>query len=137
MTVLTHRSVPAVASPIAPARLVHYDRDPERPSRTLTLGGSGRGSVAEFLAGNDIIVNCILQDTDQPLMFVTADELGLFAPGSLFIDVSCDEGMGFEWARPTSFAEPMFTVAPGVRYYAVDHSPRTCGTPRRGRSARR
>jgi alanine dehydrogenase len=31
--------------------------------------------------------------------------------------------MGFEWARPTSFADPMFTVAAGVRYYAVDHSP--------------
>jgi alanine dehydrogenase len=123
VTVLTHRSVPAVASPMAPARLVHYDRDPERPGRTLTLGGPGRGSVAEFLAGNDIVVNCILQDTDRPLMFVTADELGLFAPGSLFIDVSCDAGMGFEWARPTSFADPMLSVAPGVRYYAVDHSP--------------
>jgi len=123
VTVLTHRSVPAVASPMAPARLVHYDRDPERPSRTLTLGGSGRGSVAELLARNDIIVNCILQDTDQPLMFVTADELGLFASGTLFIDVSCDAGMGFEWARPTSFADPMLSVAPGVRYYAVDHSP--------------
>ena len=123
VTVLTHRSVPAVASPMAPARLVHYDRDPERPGRTLTLGGPGRGSVAEFLAGNDIVVNCILQDTDQPLMFVTADELGLFASGTLFIDVSCDAGMGFEWARPTSFADPMLSVAPGVRYYAVDHSP--------------
>jgi alanine dehydrogenase len=123
VTVLTQRSVPAVASPMAPARLVHYDRDPEHPGRTLTLGGAGRGSVAELLAETDIVVNCILQDTDEPLMFVTADELGLFAPGSLFIDVSCDEGMGFEWARPTSFDDPMLTVAPGVRYYAVDHSP--------------
>jgi alanine dehydrogenase len=31
--------------------------------------------------------------------------------------------MGFEWARPTSFADPMFTVGAGARYYAVDHSP--------------
>jgi alanine dehydrogenase len=79
--------------------------------------------VADFLAEHDIVVNCILQDTDQPLIFVTNDELELFAPGRLLIDVSCDEGMGFEWARPTSFADPMLTVAPGVRYYAVDHSP--------------
>ena len=93
------------------------------PGRTLALGGSGRGSVAEVLAEHDIIVNCILQDTDDPLMFVTDDELDRFAPGSLFVDVSCDEGMGFEWARPTSFADPMLTVAAGVRYYAVDHSP--------------
>jgi len=123
VTVLTHRSVSAVASPMAPARLVHYERDPEHPGRTLALNSAGRGSVAEFLAQHDIVVNCILQDTDEPLMFVTADELELFTPGSLFVDVSCDEGMGFEWARPTSFAEPMFTVGPDVSYYAVDHSP--------------
>jgi alanine dehydrogenase len=123
VTVLTHRSVPAVAAPIAPARLVHYERDPERPSRALALGSSGIGSAAEVLAEHDIIVNCVLQDTDEPLMFVTGDELELFTPGSLFIDVSCDQGMAFEWARPTSFADPMFIVAAGVRYYGVDHSP--------------
>ena len=31
--------------------------------------------------------------------------------------------MGFSWARPTSFAEPMVTVGNNVCYYAVDHSP--------------
>jgi alanine dehydrogenase len=31
--------------------------------------------------------------------------------------------MGFEWARPTTFAEPMFEVGDGLHYYAVDHSP--------------
>ena len=31
--------------------------------------------------------------------------------------------MGFEWARPTSFADPMFTVGESTNYYAVDHSP--------------
>ncbi len=123
VTVLTHRGVSAVASPMAPARLVHYERDAAHPSRTLALKSYGRGPVANFLAEHDIVVNCILQDTDQPLIFVTNSELELFAPGRLLIDVSCDEGMGFEWARPTSFADPMLTVAPGVRYYAVDHSP--------------
>ena len=121
--VLTHRSVSAVAAPIAPARLVHYERDAEHPTRTRALRAPGTESVAEFLAEHDIVVNCILQDTDAPLVFVSRDELGLFKPGSLFIDVSCDEGMGFEWARPTSFADPVFTVAPGVHNYAVDHSP--------------
>ncbi len=123
VTVLTHRSISAVAAPIAPARLVNYERDPERPSRTLALSSAGSSSVAELLAEHDIVVNCILQDTDAPLMFVMNDELALFTSRSLFIDVSCDEGMGFEWARPTSFAEPMLTVGAGARYYAVDHSP--------------
>jgi len=123
VTVLTHRSVPAVAAPMAPARLVHYDRDPDHPSQTLVLGVSGRRSVAELLADHDIVVNCVLQDTDHPLMFVTADELHLFAPGTLVVDVSCDEGMGFQWARPTSFADPIIAVGDRVGYYAVDHSP--------------
>jgi alanine dehydrogenase len=121
--VLTHRSVPAVAAPIAPARLIHYERDPERPHRAVALNSSGSRPIAELLADHDLIVNCILQDTDDPLMFVTSDELKLFAPGSLFIDVSCDEGMGFDWARPTSFAQPMFSVGSSLHYYAVDHSP--------------
>ena len=56
-------------------------------------------------------------------MFVTGDDLAAFAPGSLIVDVSCDDGMGFSWARPTSFADPMFMVGDGVHYYAVDHSP--------------
>ena len=56
-------------------------------------------------------------------MFVMDEDLRRFRPGTLFVDVSCDEGMGFEWARPTSFAEPMFSVGEGLHYYAVDHSP--------------
>src|SRR5947209_5898162 len=121
--VLTHRSVPAVAAPIARARLIHYERDAEHPHRAVALDRYGSRPIAEVLADHDIVVNCILQDTDDPLMFVTSHELSLFAPGDLFIDVSCDEGMGFEWARPTSFAEPIIGVGGGVRYYAVDHSP--------------
>ena len=31
--------------------------------------------------------------------------------------------MGFEWARPTTFAEPMLIVGAGLHYYRVDHSP--------------
>jgi alanine dehydrogenase len=121
--VLTHRSVAAVAAPISPARLVHYERDPQRRDRTVVVGTDRTGPLAAFLARHDIVVNCILQDTDHPLMFVMADELEQFRPRSLIIDVSCDEGMGFEWARPTSFQDPMFTVGDDVNYYAVDHSP--------------
>jgi alanine dehydrogenase len=56
-------------------------------------------------------------------MFITEPELPAFRPGSLIVDVSCDAGMGFSWARPTSFTDPMFTVGNDTHYYAVDHSP--------------
>ncbi len=123
VTVLTHRGVAAVAAPMAPARLVHYERDPVQPHRAQAIAGNVERPIGEFLATFDIVVNCILQDTDDPLMFVTNDELHLYEPGRLIVDVSCDEGMGFEWARPTSFADPMLTVGDGVHYYAVDHTP--------------
>jgi alanine dehydrogenase len=121
--VLTHRDVTAVASPIHPARIVHFERDPEDPARCHAQGENGRVPMAAYLSAFDIVVNCVLQDTDAPLMFVTSGELAAFSPGSLIIDVSCDAGMGFSWARPTSFADPMFTVGGNVHYYAVDHSP--------------
>ncbi len=123
VTVLTNRSVPAVAAPMPPARLVHYDRVVEHPAHPPELTHPEHGSLADYLARHDIVVNCILQDTEDPLVFVTNADLDLFERGSLIIDVSCDEGMGFEWARPTSFDEPILTVGKGVHYYAVDHSP--------------
>jgi alanine dehydrogenase len=121
--VLTHRDVTAVASPIHPARIVHFERDPGDPGRCHVPGEHGRVPLAAYLAAFDIVVNCVLQDTSAPLMFITGGELAAFAPSSLIIDVSCDEGMGFSWARPTSFADPMFTVGSNIHYYAVDHSP--------------
>ncbi len=119
---LTRRPVEAVADPIHGVEMLTFARDPDHPSQPLELDGPHE-TVAEFLAEHDLIVNCMLQDTDRPLIFVTRDELDLFAPGTLFIDVACDEGMGFEWARPTSLSEPIFDVGGGRFNYGVDHSP--------------
>ena len=99
--VLTHRDINAVASPIHSARMVHFERDAGNPGRCHALCGSGRVPLAAYLAEHDIVVNCVLQDTGAPLMFVTGGDLAAFSPGSLIVDVSCDAGMGFSWARPT------------------------------------
>lgn len=121
--VLTQRGVTAVSSPIHSARIVNFDLDGENPRRSRALTDTGRIPLSEFLGDHDIIVNCVLQDTNSPLTFLVNDDLPSISPGTLIVDVSCDEGMGFEWAKPTSFTEPMFTVGDNVRYYAVDHSP--------------
>ncbi|MGN2638247.1 N(5)-(carboxyethyl)ornithine synthase [Nocardia takedensis] len=123
VTVLTQRSIAAVAAPFASVRMRHFERDPNDPGRVLALKAPEPGPLAEMLAQYDIIVNCVLQDTDEPLLFVRTVDLPLFTPGTLFIDVSCDEGMGFEWARPTSFAAPMFGLGDDLHHYGVDHSP--------------
>ena len=76
----------------------------------------------EELADADIIVNGTLQDTDRPLMFVRKDQVDRLKSGCLIADISCDEGMGFSFAKPTTFDDPMFQAGP-ANYYAVDHTP--------------
>lgn len=122
ISVLTQREVAAVGSPIRSVRLITFEQDPDRPGDTLHLDGLDE-SVEQFLSGHNVIVNCVFQDTEAPLTLVRNEDLPLFAPGGLFVDVSCDEGMGFEWARPTSFADPTFTVGDRLTHYAVDHTP--------------
>lgn len=124
VTVLTMRDVTAVASPIPSVLLEHLERLPDAPHRTVVRTEQGEViPTAEFLAQHDLVVNCVMQDTDNPLMFVDESDLALFGPGRLIVDVSCDRGMGFSFARPTSFEAPMFQVGDGVSYYGVDHSP--------------
>ena len=123
VTVLTQRDTTAVAAPTPGVLFGQFERVEDDPSRTLALKQTGPVPTAEFLAEHDIIVNCVLQDVESPLMFVRNDDLELFAPGTLFVDVSCDEGMGFEFARPTSFSEPIFSVGNAAHCYGVDHSP--------------
>jgi alanine dehydrogenase len=121
--VLTNRGVAAVGSPIHSVRIVQFDHDAAAPHLSHVITDRGRVPLAPFLAESDIVVNCTLQDPNAPLMYLQTEDLAAFRSGSLIVDVSCDEGMGFSWARPTSFAEPMFEVGEHIQYYAVDHSP--------------
>jgi alanine dehydrogenase len=121
--VLTHREVAAVVAPIHSARIVHFDNDDTTARVSHAVTADGRVPLAGFLAAHDIIVNCVLQDTDAPLMFMTSEDLATMSPGTLVVDVSCDEGMGFSWARPTTFTDPTFVIGDNVLYYGVDHSP--------------
>ena len=120
--VLTQRQVAAVASPIHSVDIVHVDQD-EDPELTTVVTNDGPVPLAPYLADNDIVVNCVLQDTAAPWTFLTEADLALFRPGSLVVDVSCDEGMGLSWARPTTFEGPTFVVGDNITHYGVDHSP--------------
>ncbi|MGX1112434.1 N5-(carboxyethyl)ornithine synthase [Pseudoalteromonas sp. MBR-15] len=78
--------------------------------------------LIDLISEADIIVNGTFQETANPVHFVIESEADCLKPNSLIIDVSCDEGMGFFFAKPTSFAEPMFRYKT-IDYYAVDHTP--------------
>ena len=121
--VLTNRDVAAVGSPIPSVDIIQFEHDDAAPFDSTVNTDDGPVLLAPFLAAHDIVVNCTLQDPNSPLTYLQVGDLDAFRPGSLIVDVSVDEGMGFSWARATSFADPMFTVGATTNYYAVDHSP--------------
>jgi N5-(carboxyethyl)ornithine synthase len=100
----------------------------------LRRGGEGKAHMVvvehdgteapllDLISEADIIVNGTFQDPDNPLMFITTEEMSSLKRDCLIVDVSCDEGMGFPFAVPTTFKEPMLKIGT-VDYYAVDHTP--------------
>ncbi len=121
--VLTQRGAAAVGSPIHSAHITQLHTSEGAAYLSEVTTQDGEVPLPEFLASHDIVVNCTLQDVAAPLTYLRTEDLAGFATGSLIVDVSCDQGMGFEWAVPTTFDDPMLTVGDGVSYYAVDHTP--------------
>ena len=105
---------------------VHYVRIREGnngEARMVTVEHDGTvRPLSNLISESEIIINGFYQDTDNPINFVTEDEKDTLKPGCLIIDVSCDEGMGFHFAKPTTFKNPILHINK-VDYYAVDHTP--------------
>jgi hypothetical protein len=131
ITVFTQRDPLIVSEKITGVEYLQFRRAPSHDlpfalcEVPLPGGEDERDAVpfGEVLAEYDIIVNCILQDTDHPLNFMSDADVERISKTTLIIDVSCDDAMGFPFARPTSFEEPVFKVGPHITYYAVDHTP--------------
>jgi alanine dehydrogenase len=89
----------------------------------LVVGADGSTiPFADALSDVQVIVNGTTQDIDNPRMFVSAGDAGKLMRGALIVDISCDRGMGFWCARPTTFSDPLLE-ADGRYYYSVDHTP--------------
>ena len=73
------------------------------------------------LRESDIIVNGILQDVSNPIMFTKGTEN--IKDNAIILDISCDEGLGFTFAKPTTFEKPIIEIERGIKYYSVDHTP--------------
>ena len=105
---------------------VHYLRIREGKNgeaRMVTIEHDGTvRPLCDLISESEIISNGTYQDTDNPIDFVTEEEKDTLRTGTLIIDVSCDEGMGFYFAKPTSFKEPILHIG-NIDYYAVDHTP--------------
>jgi len=120
--VYTRRPVHTVANQNPDVYYHHLDTREDGTAYIKEQWGEVRPLIDD-LAKADIICNGVLQDTDHPLMFVRGCQLVQLKRRCIIIDISCDRGMGFEFARPTTFEQPTFIVGDGVLYYSVDHTP--------------
>lgn len=77
-----------------------------------------RKEMAEF----DVIVNAVLWDNTREDHLIYRTDLKDFKPGTMIIDVSCDEQGAIETTVPTSLSKPTYEID-HVLHYAVDHTP--------------
>ncbi len=122
ITVYTGRPPWSVHDQVLGCRYGRMRRDGDGEGMTVIEPDGQRRPMVEVLAESDLIVNGTFQDTDNPMMFLREGEEQRLKRGALIVDISCDDKMGFPFARPTSFEEPSFTAGPST-YYAVDHTP--------------
>ncbi len=123
ITVCIRRPEHDIREEILGCHYVRLHAGGEGDDRMIVVEDDGtERSFLDLLSETDIMVNGTLQDPNAPLMFVEEGEIPWLKRGCLIVDVSCDEGMGFSFAKPTSFNDPMLKVG-SVDYYGVDHSP--------------
>lgn len=78
--------------------------------------------LPEELDQYDLVVNAVMWDIFRSDHLLTRSDLSKMRPGSMIIDVSCDEGMGIESSRPTPIYDPVYELD-GIIHYVVDHTP--------------
>ena len=123
ITICIQRPEHEVREEVLDCRYVRIRAGGEGEARMVVAEHDGTvRPLTELISEADIIVNGTFQNTENPTDFVIESESACLKPNGLIVDVSCDEGMGFFFAKPTTFKEPMFKYK-SIDYYAVDHTP--------------
>jgi len=123
ITICIQRPEHEVREEVLDCRYVRIRAGGEGEARMVVAEHDGTvRPLTELISEADIIVNGTFQNTENPTDFVIESESACLKPNGLIVDVSCDEGMGFFFAKPTTFKEPIFKYK-SIDYYAVDHTP--------------
>jgi alanine dehydrogenase len=79
-------------------------------------------SIAAALRESDAVIGAALVPGALAPRLVTRAALGEMRKGAVLVDVSIDQGGCFETSRPTTHADPVYTVD-GVVHYCVANMP--------------
>lgn len=121
ITVYTQRPSVLVANQIPGISYRQMVKNESGGYDAVDSDGSRKPMIDELCTA-DIIVNGILQDPVNPIVFIGDNDIPRFTKECLAIDVSCSRAMGFSFAYPTTFSDPIINVG-NIRYYGVDHTP--------------
>ncbi|HON74972.1 MAG: alanine dehydrogenase [Candidatus Lutibacillus vidarii] len=83
---------------------------------------SSKLSVRQEVLGADLVIGTVLIPGAKAPKLVTDEMVAQMKPGSVLVDVAIDQGGCFEGSRPTTHADPTFTVHDSV-YYCVANMP--------------
>ena len=79
-------------------------------------------SVLEAIVEADLVIGAVLIPGASAPKLVRREHLSAMKRGAVLVDVAIDQGGCFETSRPTSHAEPAYTVD-GVIHYCVANMP--------------
>lgn len=83
---------------------------------------SNRANLEECLKRTDVLINCILWPKWRKDHLVSRDMLKMMKPGSMIVDVACDDEGAIETTHSTSHDDPIYVVD-GITHYCVDNIP--------------
>ena len=79
-------------------------------------------NIERYVADADLVIGAVLLPGAAAPKLVTHDMIKKMRPGSVLVDVAIDQGGCFETSKPTSHANPTYTVD-GVIHYCVTNMP--------------
>ena len=79
-------------------------------------------AIEEHASEADLIIGAVLIPGASAPKLITGDMLNQFKPGTVMVDVAIDQGGCFETSKPTTHADPTYTID-NVVHYCVANMP--------------
>jgi len=83
---------------------------------------SSPAAIRELITRADVVVGAVLIPGARAPKVVTRDMLRTMKKGAVLVDVAIDQGGCFETSRPTTHADPIYSVD-GIVHYCVTNMP--------------
>ena len=91
-------------------------------SSQIKTAFASKATIAQAIQEAELVIGAVLVPGAAAPKLVTRDMLKTMKRGSVLVDIAIDQGGCFETSRPTTHADPVFTVD-GIIHYCVANMP--------------